>query len=71
MGMSFSWETLMLGRTGHSQTTFYDTSEEMSRELDISDLGLVRRSQDEEHTGYGGYLTDMGTSHGLAILNGL
>ena len=69
-------DVILLGdfnaRTGHSQqTTFYDTSEEMLRELDISDLGLVRRSQDEEHTRYGGYLTDMGTSHGLAILNGL
>ncbi|MCO5568081.1 hypothetical protein L7F22_021776 [Adiantum nelumboides] len=26
---------------------------------------------DEEHTGYGGYLIDVGTAHGLAILNGL
>ena len=57
-------DVILLGdfnaRTGHSQIAFYDTSEEMLRELDISDLGLVRRSQDEEHTGYGGYLTDMG-----------
>ena len=40
-------------RTGHSQTTFYDTSEEILRELSVNDMGLVRCSQDEEHTGYG------------------
>ncbi len=58
-------------RTGHSQTPFYNTLEEMLRELNVSDMGLVRCSQDEEHTGYGGYLTNMGTTHGLAILNGI
>ena len=68
-------DVILLGdfnaRVGHSQTVFYDTSEEMLRELDVSDMGLDRRSQDEEHTGYGRYLTDMGSAHGLAILNGL
>ena len=57
-------------KRGHSQTVFYDTSEETLRELDANDMGLARRSQDEDHTGYGGYLINMGTTHGLAILNG-
>ena len=56
---------------GHSQTVFYDTSEEMLREGDINDLDLARYSQDEECTGSWRYLIDMGTTHGLAILNGL
>ena len=68
-------DVILLGdfnvRTCHSQTAFYDTSEEMLRELDICDMGLARHSHDEEHTRYGVYLTDMGTSHGLAILNGI
>ena len=42
---------------------------EMLRELDIYDMGLARLSHDEEHTTYVAYLTYMGTSHGLAILN--
>ena len=68
-------EVILLGdfkaKTGHSQTVFYDTSEEMLREVDTNDLDLARHSQDEECTGYGRYLLDMGTTHGLAILNGL
>ena len=28
-------------------------------------------TQDEEHTRYGGYIADLGTTHGLAILNGI
>ena len=36
-------DVILLGdfnaRTGHSQTAFYDTSEEMLRELDICDMG--------------------------------
>ncbi|MCO5601279.1 hypothetical protein L7F22_055398 [Adiantum nelumboides] len=58
-------------RTVNAQTVFYDTSDEMLRELDVSDLGLDRYSQDKEQTEYGRYLTDMTTTHGLAILNGL
>ena len=58
-------------RIGNSQTTFYDTSEEMLRKLGTGALGLARYSQDEECTGYGRYLLEMGTAHGLAILNGL
>ena len=50
---------------------FYDTSQEMLTELDVNDMGLDRCSQDEEHTKYGRYLIEMGTTHGLAILNGL
>ena len=34
----------------------------MLRELDICDIGLARCSHDEEHTRYGVYLADMGTS---------
>ena len=58
-------------RTGNSQTAFYDTSEEMLRELDVGELGLDRHSQDREQTEYGRYLIEMTTTHGLAILNGL
>ena len=58
-------------RTRNHQTTFYDTSYEILRELDTSDMGLDRHSQDEEYTEYGRYLMEMGASHGLAILNGL
>lgn len=53
------------------QTSFFDKSEEMLREVDITKLGLTRNSQDEEHTKYGRYLLEMRTSHRLAILNGL
>ena len=57
---------------GHSQQiAFYDTSKEMLRELDICNMRLARHSHDEEHTRYGSYLRNIGTSHGLAILNGL
>ncbi|MCO5560700.1 hypothetical protein L7F22_014317 [Adiantum nelumboides] len=55
-------------RTGNAQTVFYDTSDEMLRELDVSDLGLDRCSQDREQTEYGRYLTNRTTIHGLAIL---
>ena len=58
-------------RTGQSQTVFYDTSETMLQELDTTKLGLTRHSQDEVHTEYGKYLIDLGSTHGLAILNGL
>lgn len=58
-------------RTANSQTIFYDTSEEILREVDISEMGLDRHSQDREHTEYGRYLMEMTTTHGLAILNGL
>lgn len=58
-------------RTGNTQAVFYDTSEEMLRELDVEDLGLDRHSQDREHTEYGRYLMEMVTTHGIAILNGL
>ena len=58
-------------RTANSQTVFYDTSEEMLREVDVSQMGLVRQSQVKEHTEYGTYLMEMKTIHGLAILNGL
>lgn len=58
-------------RTANSQTVFYDTSEEMLREVDVSQMGLVRQSQDKEQTEYGTYLREMTTIHGLAILNGL
>ena len=68
-------EVILVGdlkaRTGYFQTVFYDTSEEMLREMDANDLNLARHSQDEECTSYGRYLIDMGTTHGLAILNGL
>ena len=61
-------EVILLGdfnaKTGFSQTFFYDTSEEMLKELDINDLDLARHSQDEECTGYGRYLIEMGTAHG-------
>ena len=50
---------------------FYDTSEERLREVDTNELNLARHSQDKECTSYGRYLIDMGTMHGLAILNGL
>ena len=43
----------------------------MLREVDVSQMGLVRQSQDKEHTEYGTYLMEMMTIHGLAILNGL
>ena len=56
----------MLGRA-----VFYDTSEEMLREVDTNDQGLARHSRDEECTGFERYLIDMRTTHGLAILNGL
>ena len=58
-------------RTGNSQTVFYDTSEEMLRELNVGELGLDKCSHDREQTQYGRYLTEMTTTHGLAILNGL
>ena len=58
-------------RMANSQTIFYDTSEEILREVDISEMGLDRHSQDREHTEYGRYLMEMTTTHGLAILNGL
>ena len=67
MGMSSFYGTLMPG-LAHSQIIFYDASEEMLRELDVSDMGLTRHSQDEGHTDYGTYLTDMGTAHGLGHL---
>ncbi|MCO5615061.1 hypothetical protein L7F22_069349 [Adiantum nelumboides] len=38
-------------RTGHPQTFLYNTSEEMLSELDVSDMGLAKYSQDEEHVG--------------------
>ncbi|MCO5549198.1 hypothetical protein L7F22_002664 [Adiantum nelumboides] len=43
----------------------------MLRELDLGELELDRCSHDREETEYGRYLTDMTTTHGLAILNGL
>ena len=43
----------------------------MLREVDTKDLDLTWHSLDKECTGYGKYLIDMGTMHGLAILNGL
>ncbi|MCO5611239.1 hypothetical protein L7F22_065491 [Adiantum nelumboides] len=43
----------------------------MLRELDVAEMGLSRLSQDVEHTEYGRHLIDMGTAHGLLILNGL
>ena len=55
-------------RTANSQTVFYDTSEEMLREMDVR---LDRHSHDREQTEYGRYLMEMTTTHGLAILNGL
>ena len=58
-------------RTTHHQSVFYDTSEEMLRELDTTDMGLARVSQDGEHTEYGRFLIEMGSMHGLAILNGM
>ncbi|MCO5566369.1 hypothetical protein L7F22_020046 [Adiantum nelumboides] len=58
-------------RIAHHQTVFYDTSEEMLRELDVAKIGLSRLSQDVEHIEYGWLLIDMETTHGLAILNGL
>ena len=68
-------EVILVGdfnaRTGYFQTVFYDTSEEMLREMDANDLSLARHSQDKECTSYGRSLIDMGTTHGLAILNGL
>ena len=70
-----SGEVILVGdfnaRTCHFQTVFYDTSKEMLREMDANDLYLARHSQDEECTSYGRDLIDMGTTHGLAILNGL
>ena len=51
-------DAILLGdfnaRVGHSETVFYDTSEEMLRVLDVSDMGLNRHSQDEEQTRYMG-----------------
>ena len=68
-------EAILVGdfkaRTSHFQTVFYDTSKEMLREVDTNDLNLARHSQDKECTSYGRYSIDMGTTHGLAILNGL
>ena len=58
-------------RTANSQTVFYDTSEEMLKEIDVSEMGLDRHSQDRGHIEYGRYLIEMTTAHGLAILNGL
>ena len=69
-------DVILLGdfnaRTACHQSSFFDTSEEILRELDLDELGMTRRSQDaEECTEYGRYLLEMGTAHGLAILNGL
>eukprot|EP00250_Pteridium_aquilinum_P003587 c13892_g1_i1 orf=1-396(-) len=69
-------DVILLGdfnaRTACQQSSFFDTSEEMLRELDSHELGLTRRSEDtQECTEYGRYLLEMGTSHGLAILNGI
>ena len=36
-------------RTAHHQTVFYDTSEEMLRELDVAKMDLSRLSQAMEH----------------------
>jgi len=58
-------------QTSHPQAVFCDTSEEMLRELDVVEMGLSRLSHNMKHIGYGRHLIDMGTSHGLAILNGL
>ena len=58
-------------RTANSQTVFYDTSDNMLKEVDVSHMGLVRQSDDKEHTEYGRYLLETLTMHGLAILNGL
>ncbi|KAI5060717.1 hypothetical protein GOP47_0025137 [Adiantum capillus-veneris] len=58
-------------RIAHHQAVFYDTSEEMLRELDVMETGLSRLSHDVEYTEYGRHVIDMGTAHGLAILNGL
>ena len=58
-------------RTGTGQSTFFDNSEEMLREVDTKDLELTRYSIDKECTSYGKYLMEMGTIHGMAILNGL
>ena len=58
-------------RSGHHQTAFYDTSAKMLREPDVAEMGVSRFSLDVEHTEYGQHLIDMGTAHGLAILNGL
>ena len=58
-------------RTGRSQIKFYDTFETMLKELDTTEVGLIKHSQDEVHTEYGKYLIDLGSAHGLAILNGL
>ena len=62
---------LLDAQTGSSQTVFYDTSEEILRELDVGEMGLDRHSEDREHTEYGRYLMEMTTTHALAILNGL
>ena len=70
--LSRNGEVILVGdfnaRTG---PIFHDTLEEILREVDTNDLGLTRHSLDEEYTGYGRYLIDMGTMRGLAILNGL
>ena len=72
---SRSGEVMLVGdfnaRTGTSQSTFFDSSEEMLREVDTEDLELTRHSIDKECTSYGKYLMDLGTIHGMAILNGL
>ena len=43
----------------------------MIREVDTNDLDLARHSQEKECIGYGRYLIDMGTTHGLSVLNAL
>ncbi|KAH7437779.1 hypothetical protein KP509_05G088600 [Ceratopteris richardii] len=58
-------------RTGNSLTVFYDTSDEMLREMDVGEFGLERCSHDKQQREYGRYLIEMTTTHGLAILNGL
>ena len=57
--------------TTQLRTVFYDTSQEMLRELDNGDLGLTRISQDKKRIEYERFLVDMSTAHGLANLNGL
>ena len=50
-------------RTANSQTVFYDTSDDMLKEVDVSHMGLVRQSDDKEHTEYGRYLLETLTMH--------
>ncbi|KAH7438052.1 hypothetical protein KP509_05G103200 [Ceratopteris richardii] len=40
-------------RTGNSHTVFYDTSDEMLREMNVGEFGLDRCSHDREQTEYG------------------